>query len=227
MTSGQRPNARPGAVAFDIVETTISLDGLRPRLVAAGLPEHTLETWFAGMLRDAFALDAIGIFHPFPAIARATLAARGLDADAVANVLEGFHELDAHPDAAPAMRALQREGVRVCALTNGSAEVTEAMIERNNLRDLVDELVSIAEVKRWKPARIVYDRAAARMGLTPDRMALFAAHPWDCAGAGRAGYLTGFVSRNGAGYPDVLPRPNYTDGALDGLAETILTLPPA
>lgn len=227
MSSGQRPIARPGAVAFDIVETTISLEGLRPRLVAAGLPEHTLETWFAGMLRDAFALDAIGIFRPFPAMARSTLAAQALDADAVANVLYGFHELDAHPDAAPAMRALQREGVGVCALTNGSAQVTEAMLERNGLRDLVSEVVSIAEIARWKPAQIVYDHAAARMALAPDRMALFAVHPWDCAGAGRAGYLTGFVSRNGAGYPDVPPGPDYTDGALDGLAEMILTLPPA
>lgn len=219
--------ARPGAVAFDIVETTISLEGLRPRLVAAGLAEHALETWFAGMLRDAFALDTIGIFEPFPAIARATLAARCLDAEAIAHVLDGFATLDAHPDAAPAMRALQADGVRVCALTNGSADVTEAMLERNGLCNLVNEVVSIAEISRWKPAQAVYDHAAARMGLTPDRMALFAAHPWDCAGAARAGYLTGFVSRDGAGYPEVLPGPDYIDGALDGLAIKILALPPA
>lgn len=36
--------ARPRVVAFDIVETTFSLESLRPRLSAQGIPAADLET---------------------------------------------------------------------------------------------------------------------------------------------------------------------------------------
>lgn len=50
---------RPDAIAFDAVETLFSLKSLRPRIELAGLAGHALETWFAQMLRDAFALCAL------------------------------------------------------------------------------------------------------------------------------------------------------------------------
>lgn len=77
------------------------------------------------MLRDGFAFDTIGIFEPFPVIARTKLASRGLDSDVIEHVLSGFASLDTHPAAALAMRALHEGDVCVCALTNGSAQVTE------------------------------------------------------------------------------------------------------
>lgn len=38
---------------------------LSARLQAAGLPESALRLFFAQMLRDAFALEASGIYKPF------------------------------------------------------------------------------------------------------------------------------------------------------------------
>lgn len=64
---------RPHVVAFDVIETTFSLESMRPRLQAAGLPGHLLETWFAQLLRDAFALDASGVYKPFRDVAAARL----------------------------------------------------------------------------------------------------------------------------------------------------------
>ena len=62
---------RPVVVAFDVIETLFSLESLRPRLGSVGLHAHAPETWFAQLLRDAFALDCVGKYLPFRDIATA------------------------------------------------------------------------------------------------------------------------------------------------------------
>ena len=58
---------------------------------AAGAPAHLLETWFAQTLRDAFALDAVGIYQPFAAIAAATLRNLvELEREEIEHIVSGF-----------------------------------------------------------------------------------------------------------------------------------------
>jgi hypothetical protein len=57
---------RPQAVAFDVVETFISLEPLRRRFVEIGLHASALERWYDGMLRDGMALTLVGDYAPFP-----------------------------------------------------------------------------------------------------------------------------------------------------------------
>ncbi|MBJ3762999.1 HAD-IA family hydrolase [Maribius pontilimi] len=213
---------RPACVAFDMVETTFSLEKLRPRFEVAGLAGHRMETWFAGLLRDAFALDTIGQFTPFPDLAKSSLAALGLSDEQVSNVIDGFATLDVHPDAAPAMTRLRAAGIRVLALTNGSEDVTRKILEHNGLDSLVERVISITEIGRWKPAPEVYEHAAQVAGVPTSQMALFAVHPWDCAGAANADYTTGFVSRHGEGWPSVMARPDVTGTSLVELADGVL-----
>ncbi len=113
---------RPLAVAFDVIETTFSLDSLRPLLAARGLPATALEVWFARTLRDAFALAATDSYAAFGDIAAATLAevareyGRALAAGEIDAILAGFGQLQAQPDAAEAFHLLRTAGIRVAAL---------------------------------------------------------------------------------------------------------------
>src|SRR5579884_2887819 len=67
------PVHRPRTVAFDVVETLISLEPLRDRFVEIGLPAATLDRWFALLLRDGMALTLAGDYQPFPAVAESAL----------------------------------------------------------------------------------------------------------------------------------------------------------
>ena len=171
---------RPVVVAFNVIETLFSLASLRPRLEAVGVPAHRLETWFGSLLRDAFALAATGVYQPFQDVAAATLApllhGAGADPCHVDHVLAGFAELDAQPDAEPAMRAFEEAGVRMVALTNGTASATERLLQRAGLRERVDRIVTVAEVGHRKPRREVYLHCAAAAGVEPHALALVAAH---------------------------------------------------
>lgn len=215
--------ARPAVVAFDVVGTTFSLENLRIRLQAAGAPGHLLETWFAETLRDAFALETAGRYRPFADIARSTLAGH-LDPTTtdLDHVISGFAELDAHEDASAAMQTLLDAGVRVVGLTNGSDQVTQALWQRAGLQELVERTISIDDVGHWKPHREVYLHCAETVGVTPERLALIAVHPWDVQGARRAGLITGFVRRGGVSYPSVMEPPDVVGESLLSVARELL-----
>jgi len=218
---------RPAVVAFDVIETLMSLEPLRGRLTEAGQPAHMLEAWYTRTLRDGMALSATGDYVAFTDVAEAAL--RGLTHytigdEQVAQVMAGFNELPAFPDALPAITSLTDAGVRVACLTNGSASLTSAFVNRSGLGSSVDRVISVGEVFRWKPALVVYLYAAEVLGVPPERMALVAAHDWDCHGAKRAGLTTGWVSRKSGGFGAPFAPPDVVGEDLTEVAAKLLAL---
>ena len=107
---------RPAAVAFDVVETLMSLRPLGARLEQAGLPASLLPAWFSRLLLYGVGLSAAGDYVPFPdAAAEALRAVTGYEIaeQDVQQVLAGFAELPAQPDAEPAMRRLAGARIRI------------------------------------------------------------------------------------------------------------------
>src|SRR6266487_2281850 len=201
---------RPAVVAFDVIETLMSLEPLRERLTEIGQPSHLLEAWYTRTLRDGMALSATGDFAPFTDVAESAL--RGLTAytvsdEQVAQVMAGFNDLPAFPDALPAMTTLTEAGIRVACLTNGSAYLTSSFLNRTGLGSLVDRVISVGEVYRWKPSQMVYLYAAvagagrgARLGL-PRRQAGRADHRLGEPQVGRVRRAVRAAGRRGRG-PD-------------------------
>jgi len=220
---------RPAVVAFDVIETLMSLEPLRARLTDIGQPPGLLEAWYTRTLRDGMALSATGDYVGFADVAEAAL--RGLahytiSDEQVAHIMAGFSELPAFPDAQPAITSLTEAGLRVACLTNGSASVTSSFIDRAGLGPAVDRVISVSEVYRWKPAGVVYLYAAEVLGVSPDRMALVAAHDWDCHGAKRAGLTTGWVSRKSGGFGAPFAAPDVVGEDLIEVAAKLLALEP-
>ncbi|QFU08512.1 2-haloalkanoic acid dehalogenase [Rhodobacteraceae bacterium THAF1] len=185
----------PKAIAFDVIETLFPLDPLRTRLAQVGLEEGDLDAFFAALLRDAFALDTCGIYAPFKQVASSVLGQMGVDEDGQAHLFEGFSQLDALPDVRPAFERMNDAGIPVICLTNGNPDVTDTLLQRNDLTDLVAHTISIDAVKVWKPQAKVYHYAAETAGVAPGDMALIACHAWDCQGALSAGCRAAYVDR--------------------------------
>jgi 2-haloacid dehalogenase len=220
---------RPAVVAFDVIETLMSLEPLRARLTDADQPPHLLEAWYTRTLRDGIALSATGVYVPFSDVAESALRAltgHSISEERVAHIMAGFAELPAFPDALPAITRLCDAGVRVACLTNGSAYLTSSFLNRSGLSPLIDRVVCAGDVFRWKPAGVVYLYAAEVLDVPPDRMALVAAHDWDCHGAKRAGLITGWVSRKSGGFGAPFALPDVTGEDLTEVAARLLALQP-
>lgn len=221
-------SARPEVVVLDVNETLSDLEPLRARFTESGAPGHLLETWFAGTLRDGFALAAAGTARPFPDVAAGVLRgvltglplSRPVDA-AVRHVLDGFPALDVHPDVPAGVRRLA-EGGRVVTLTNGSRPLSEHLLERAGVADLVEHRLSVDDAGRWKPHRDAYAYAAQVCGVPLQRCAMVAVHPWDLLGAAAAGMTTGWVDRWGTPWPQAFPPPDVRGADLPAVARALL-----
>jgi 2-haloacid dehalogenase len=219
---------RPLVIAFDVIETLFPLEPVRQRLIDAGQPGHLLELWFARLLRDGFALVASSSYRPFGDIAASALhsvTGGTLDDTAAVRILAGFTELDPHPDVLPAVRHARKAGLRLVTLTNGSAPNTAGLLRRAGIEDDIEQVLSVDDVHRWKPAREIYRHAADSARVPADRVALVAAHPWDIHGAHQAGLVTGWVARSGDHYPGIFAAPDVVGRDLLIVVRGLLALP--
>lgn len=196
-----RSATQPRVVVFDAIETLFSLDPVRDRFTDVGAHPATLDVWFARLLRDAFALTALGEYATFPEVAlgalATALAAEGIDpsSERVDAILSAFAELPAHADVRPAMPHVASLEIPVLVLTNGARDTTEHLLDRDGLSHLVDAVVTVHDAGRWKPAPEPYLLAVSTAGVEPGDAAMVAVHGWDCFGADRAGLRTGWCSR--------------------------------
>jgi len=217
---------RPQVVAFDAVETLFSLAPVDEVMRGFGLGESMLERFFSRMLRDAFALGCSGRYRSFAEVAEATLTvvAPALSAAGRAEVMDAFRRLPAHVDARPAFEVLRERGIRVAVLTNGSAALTTHLLAANGLAEYVERVVSVDEVRTWKPQPAPYHHAAAILGLRPDQVALVAVHAWDTHGARAAGLVAGWSASLEGSYSATFDAAHVTGQHLTDVASALAAL---
>jgi HAD superfamily hydrolase (TIGR01509 family) len=145
-------------------------------------PGHARETWRAFFADVA---SRLGVRDP-PALV-AALESVPFDPSAYA----------AFPDAGPALRTLRARGLRLGVVSNGDRAV-EAILERLDLRPLLDEVVVSAEVGAGKPDPAIFEHALTRLGA-PAGEAVYAGDDpvLDVAAAEAAGLTGVLVDRDG------------------------------
>ncbi|WP_370288199.1 haloacid dehalogenase type II [Nocardioides sp.] len=222
---------RPELIVLDVNETLSDLSPMADAFTAAGLDAAAVEPWFAGVLRDAFALTVLGQCPSFLEIADASLqvrlAARDHDdpAGAAAAIVERFAALEPHADVVPGLRALAEIGCRIVTLSNGSARVAQALLGQTPAAEVIEHYLSVDDAGAWKPAAAAYEHALARTGVEAGAAMLVAVHPWDIAGARAAGLRTAWISRDGAPYPTHMPTAEIEARSLVGLAQRLDAAP--
>ncbi len=82
-------STRPSVIVFDVNETLSDMRPMAQRFTDVGAPAHLAKLWFATLLRDGFALTAVGAARRFAE----------LGAEALRTVLRGV-DLDRDLDAA-------------------------------------------------------------------------------------------------------------------------------
>lgn len=221
---------RPSVIAFDVNETLSDMAPMARRFAEVGAPEPLATAWFAAVLRDGFALTAVGGKEPFARLARgaleAILARASLNrpaAEAVDDVLAGFSDLSVHPDVPDGVRLLRESGLRLVTLSNGSADVAARLLNKAGIRGEFEQLLSVEDAPAWKPAPAAYSYAARACSVPVEQMMLVAVHPWDIHGAHQAGMRTGWITRGPASYPGYFAAPDLQAPDLGTLAAQILS----
>lgn len=220
----------PDAVAFDVNETLTDLAPLTEVFARWGLEGITVRWWFAVLLRDGFAVAATGGTALFSDLAEAALdelaaaSGRSLPRGAGDEVADAWGRLSVHRDVLPALERLRAAGIPAFALTNGSVAPTRQILAAAGVVDLFTGILSVDDVGHWKPRPEPYRYLAEVAGVSPERVALVAVHPWDLHGAASAGLTTGWANRDGRRYPSMFRTPTVQSAVLDGVIERLVAL---
>ena len=74
----------------------------------------------------------------------------------------------------------------------------EAVVAHNRLGERLRAVISVDEVRTFKPHPAVYALGAARLGLPRDAIGFVSSNGWDVAGAKAFGFRVVWVNRQGA-----------------------------
>ena len=146
----------------------------------------------------------------------------GNEEAAARHILDGFSQLDVHPDVADGVRKLSDAGYRLTAMTNGSTALTERLLDKAGVLHYFEALSDVHGPRCWKPAPAAYHYAVAQVGVRPDQALMVAVHPWDIDGARRAGLDGAWLRRGASVYPRTMTPPSFRAQHLKDLVKTLV-----
>ncbi|MFW6346408.1 MAG: haloacid dehalogenase type II, partial [Halomonas sp.] len=218
---------------FDVYGTLIDTHGvvteLDVRLGAAGKGELAAEfsrRWRDKQLEYSFRRGLMGAYVPFAQCTREALefTDRALQTQLAdvdkEHLMAVYARLPAFPEVPEALERLARDGVRCVAFSNGTREAVEELLDQAGIRGHFDEVVSVDEVKRFKPDPAVYAHLRQRLEVAPGDTWLISSNPFDVIGARHAGLHAAWVRRSPeAPFDPWGVEPDMTVADLDALAE--------
>jgi 2-haloacid dehalogenase len=221
-------STRP-AIVFDVNETLLDLETIRPTFDRLFGDPAAMRLWFAGLITYSEALTLAGAYVPFTDIGASVLrmlaATRGItiaDEDAV-ELTERFASMPPYAEVPGALRRLREHGFRLFTLTDNTLQISGRQLERGGIIDEFERRFSVDEtVHRHKPAPEAYHSVAETLGLDPGDICLIACHTWDTLGAVAAGWQAALVLRPGNAPLDVGPQPTYVGTDLSAVADQLI-----
>ena len=223
---------RPSVIVFDVNETLIDIKTLEPLFESLFGGVGVMREWFAQLILYSEAVTLSGIYVPFDDLADGVLRMVGetrqikvSNAD-VAELRSLLKSMPPHSDVAEALSRLKYAGFRLATLTNSPPSRGEGPVDQAGLAKHFEQMFSVDAVKKFKPAREVYQMVADALNVELEDMCLVAAHAWDTLGAQAAGCAGALVTLPGNAVLHVpgLPEPDIVAPDILSVAEKIIRL---
>jgi len=224
-TSGGEPEA----LAFDMYGTLVDPIRIWTRL-EHDLPGDALqvaELWRLTQLQYSFRVTAMEAYEDFEQLTRKALdyalAATGCQLTAAQKdaLMAQYNDLERFADVAPGLTRLRRRGHPMVVFSNGPPAMLEPLMVAAGLSSWFDGVVSVHDVRAFKPAPRTYRYAAERLGRPVGQVRLISSNPFDVIGAQAAGMQAAWVNRSGAVFDTLRPPPSTVVRSLTELADAL------
>ena len=127
-----------------------------------------------------------------------------LTADNRDRLMEAYRTLHAFPDAKAGLQQLKAKGLALAILSNGAPEMLQSATKSAGILDLLDEIISVDDIKVFKPHPRVYQLASTRLRIAAADIGFVSSNSWDVAGAASAGLTALWIQRAAAEPPEEL-----------------------
>jgi 2-haloacid dehalogenase len=137
-------------------------------------------------------------------------------------LMKAYRALPPFQDARAGLEEAREEGFRLYAFSNGSADAVETVLAAASIRDYFTGVVSVDDIKTFKPSPGVYSHFLRSTGSVGSDAWLISSNPFDVIGAVSFGMRAAWIRRT----PDAVfdpwgIKPTITAESLAGLAERI------
>ena len=197
----------PDGIGFDIYGTLVDPlqmnEHLRP--FVGEQADRMSKLWRDKQIEYTFRRGLMRAYENFGVCTRQSLlfAARALEVNLSEedqeNLIEEYQNLRPFPDVVPGIEALRKEGRVLAAFSNGVEATTRTLLSRAGVLPHLDGVVSVDDLKTFKPNPEVYRYLARSLERTPYDTWLVSSNPFDVIGAKNAGLKAVWLKRN----PDV------------------------
>jgi len=182
---------------FDVHSVIALCDELWP-----GKGAQLSQLWRTKQLEYTWQRSLMGRYEDFAHVTEAGLryacAALKLACDDAKRdrLMRAYLHLGAFPEVQDVLRRL--DGLKLAILSNGAPAMLQGVVSNSGLAALIPLVLSVDELRIYKPTPRVYQLAVDRLGVPANAIGFVSSNCWDAAGAKSFGCRTFWVNRAGA-----------------------------
>jgi 2-haloacid dehalogenase len=133
-------------------------------------------------------------------------------------LMDLYLKLDVYGEVPAVLAHLKASGMKTAILSNGSPDMLAAAVRNAGIGGHLDAVLSVDELRTFKPAPEVYQLAVDRLGVPASAISFQSSNAWDAHAASNFGFRVVWINRFGQA-PERLP------GRPDVELETLGPLP--
>jgi 2-haloacid dehalogenase len=128
-----------------------------------------------------------------------------------------YLQIKPYPEVPAALAKLRAHGLPLAILSNGSQHSIHSVVSHSGLESQFDYLLSVDEVRVFKPHHAAYELGENRLGIARGDVLFVSSNAWDASGARNFGYTVCWINRTGNTFDELGQRPDRVIAGLDEL----------
>ena len=110
-------------------------------------------------------------------------------------LLDLYFKIGAFEEVEEVLKKIKKNKIKTAILSNGSYDMLNSAVKNSKFDELISEVISVDECKKFKPHRDVYNLVVNKFNINKKNCIFFSSNCWDIHGASNFGFQTVWVNR--------------------------------
>ena len=110
-------------------------------------------------------------------------------------LLDLYFKIGAFEEVEEVLKKIKKNKIKTAILSNGSYDMLNSAVKNSKFDELISEVISVDECKKFKPHRDVYNLVIDKFNVNKKNFIFFSSNCWDIHGASNFGFQTVWVNR--------------------------------
>ena len=110
-------------------------------------------------------------------------------------LLDLYFKISAFEEVEEVLKKIKKNKIKTAILSNGSYDMLNSAVKNSKFDELISEVISVDECKKFKPHRDVYNLVIDKFNINKKNCIFFSSNCWDIHGASNFGFQTVWVNR--------------------------------